>query len=181
MLKTFADRLLFRCALLTVLLQLASAGASAQTSAPWPDDLVNHMTGTWKLEGRIMGRDAHHEVRAEWVLNHQFLNIQEKTAAGAPPSEHRYEASWYLGYDPVSERYVVHLLDLFGGRFSETLGYGTRDGNSIRIVFEYPEGPFHTAYQWSPQDGTWQWIMEQKDKAGKWATFADVKLTRSAH
>jgi hypothetical protein len=164
---------------IALFLALAPVGGGAQTPAPWPDDLVNHMTGTWKLDGKIMGRDAHHEVRAEWELNHQFLNIQEKTAAGAPASEHRYEASWFLGYDPVSERYVVHLLDVFGGRFSETLGYGTRDGNSIRIVFEYPDGPFHTTYRWSPKNDTWQWVMEQKDKAGKWTEFADLKLTRS--
>jgi hypothetical protein len=165
---------------IALFLALAPVGAGAQSPVLWPDELVNHMTGTWKLEGKVMGHDAHHEVRAQWVLNHQFLNIQERTAAGAPASEHRYEANWFLGYDPTSERYVVHLLDVFGGRFSETLGYGTREGDSIRVVFEYPDGPFHTAYRWSPQNDTWQWVMEQKDKAGKWTKFADLKLTRSA-
>ena len=137
------------------------------------------MKGNWALQGKIVGRDAHHEVRAEWVLDHQFLYIHEGTAAGAPSAEHRYEASWYLGYDPVSERYVLHLLDVFGGRFSETLGYGTRDGDSIRFIFEYPDGPFHTTYRWSPQNDSWQWLMEQKDKSGKWTTFADLKLTHA--
>jgi hypothetical protein len=165
---------------IALLLAIAPVGAHAQTSAPWPDDLVDHMTGAWKLQGKVMGRDAHHEVRAEWVLNHQFLRIHEKTEADAPNSEHRYEASWFLGYDPVSERYVLHLLDVFGGRFSEALGYGTRDGNSIRFVFEYPDGPFHTTYRWSAQDHSWEWVMEQKDKAGKWTTFADLKLTRAS-
>lgn len=69
---------------IALLLAIAPVGARAQTSAPWPDDLVDHMTGAWKLQGKIMGRDAHHEVRAEWVLNHQFLSIHEKTAADAP-------------------------------------------------------------------------------------------------
>jgi hypothetical protein len=95
------------------------------------------MIGRWKLEGKIVWRDAHHEVEAEWVLNHQFVRIHEKTEDAAPASEKRYEAIWFLGSDPVSERYVVHLLDVFGGRFSETLGYGTRDGNAIHFVFEY--------------------------------------------
>jgi hypothetical protein len=152
---------------------------SAQSAAEWRDDLVDHMVGTWKLQGAIMGRDAHHEVAAEWVLNHQFLRIHEKTEAGAPGSEKRYEAIWFLGYDPASDRYVLHLLDVFGGRFSETLGYGLRDGNAIRFVFEYPDGPFHTVFQWSPEKGTWQWLMTQKDKDGKWANFGDLKLTRS--
>jgi hypothetical protein len=166
---------------IALLLAIVAAGARAQTSPPWPDDLVDHLTGAWIMHGKVMGQDAHHEVRAEWVLNHQFLSIHEKTAADAPNSEHRYEAHWFLGYDPVSERYVLHLLDMFGGRFSETLGYGTRDGNSIRFVFEYPDGPFHTAYRWSAQDDSWQWVMEQKDKAGKWTPFADLSLTRAAH
>jgi len=156
---------------------MAALRSDAQT-VEWRDDLVDHLTGAWKLEGQVMGRDAHHEVQAEWVLNHQFLRIHEKTDAGAPASEHRYEATWFLGYDPVSERYVLHLLDVFGARFSETLGYGTRDGNAIRFVFEYPDGPFHTTYRWSPEKDTWQWLMEQKNKDGKWTNFADLKLTR---
>ena len=134
--------------LATLLIALPGARSTAQT-AEWHDDLVDHMAGNWKLEGPVMGRAAHHEVQAEWVLNRQFLRIHEKTVAGAPVDEHKYEATWFLGYDPVSERYVLHLLDMFGARFSETLGYGTRDGAAIHFVFEYPDGPFHTAFRWS--------------------------------
>src|ERR1700689_4673787 len=166
--------------LVMFLVALFSVPTIAQAPANWQDELVDRMSGNWKVEGRVLGREAHHEVTAEWVLNHQFLRIHEKTAATAPVSESRYEAFWFLGYDAVSERYVLHLLDVFGGRFSETLGYGTRDGNSIRFLFEYADGPFHTTYRWSPQDDTWQWVMEQKDKAGKWTPFADLKLTRAS-
>jgi hypothetical protein len=145
----------------------APAGSTAQSSAEWRDELADHMIGTWKLEGKIMGRDAHHEVEAAWVLSHRFVRIHETTEDAAPASERRYEALWFLGYDPLSERYVLHLLDVFGGRFSETLGHGTRDR------------PFHTTLQWSPEKDTWQWLMTQKDKDGKWAEFGDLKLTRS--
>jgi len=99
------------------------------------------------------------------------------SAASAPATERRYESIWYLGYDAISERYVLHLMDTFGGRFSETLGYGTRDGNQIKFVFEYPDGPFHTTYLWNEKENSWEWLMEQKDKSGKWGSFADLKLT----
>ncbi len=166
--------------LIVVLVGLGGRALSgAQNLEEWNDALVDHMTGTWKLEGQIMGHAAHHEVQAEWVLNHQFLRIHEKTDLSAPASERRYEAIWFLGYDSVSHRYVLHLLDLFGARFSETLGYGTREGNAIRFVFEYPDGPFHTAYRWAPQSDSWQWLMEQKDKNAKWVSFADLSLKRS--
>ena len=85
----------------------------------------------------------------------------------------------FIGYDETSERYVVHLLDFFGARFSETLGYGTRKDNSVTLVFEYPDGPFHTTWRWLPESSSWQWHLEQKDKGGKWTTFADFTLTRA--
>jgi hypothetical protein len=152
----------------------------AQAPAEWRDSLADHMAGIWKLDGQLMGREAHHEVHADWVLNHQFLRLHEKTAAEAPKSEQPYEAFWFLGYDRVSGRYVLHLMDIFGARYSETLGYGTRDGNQIHFVFDYPDGPFHTTFIWNPQKDTWEWLMEQKGKSGKWTRFADLKLTRVA-
>jgi hypothetical protein len=159
---------------------LAPLHAFAQAPTEWRDDFVDHMAGAWTLTGQVLGREAHHDIQAEWVLNHQFLRLHEKSAVSAPPSERRYEAIWFLGYDSVSERYVLHLFDIFGTRYSETLGYGLRDGNAIRFVFEYPDGPFHTTYRWSPETGTWHWLLEQKDKDGKWTTFADFKLTRAS-
>jgi len=163
----------------TALLLCTARAASAQTGSAWHDDLIDHMAGTWKLEGTMLGKPAHHTVTAEWILNYQFLRLHEVTSADAPASEDRYEAFWFIGYDATSERYAVHLLDIFGGRDSETLGYGTRKDNSIALVFEYPDGPFHTTMRWIPESGTWQWHLEQKDK-GKWSTFADLTLTPTA-
>ena len=166
---------------IALLISVAPVRSRAQSPAEFRDDLVEHMAGTWKVTGQITGHDAHHQIEAEWTLNHQFLRIHEKTEASAPSAEKPYEAIWFLGYDATSERYVLHLFDVFGGRFSETLGYGTRDGNAIRFVFEYPDGPFHTTFTWSPEKDSWQWLMTQKDKNGKWTTFGDLQLTRAPH
>jgi hypothetical protein len=158
---------------------LLSIPIAAQAPAEWKDALVNNLAGSWKLEGTVMGSNAHHDVQVDWVLNHQFLRIEEKTAASAPATERKYDSIWYLGYDPVSERYVLHLMDTFGARFSETLGYGIREGNQIKFVFEYPDGPFHNTYRWNPDQNSWQWLMEQKNKDGKWTPFADLRLTKA--
>jgi len=166
--------------LFIIVMALLQSAAVAQRPAEWHDAVVDQLAGTWNVDGQVMGRDAHHLLQAEWVLNHQFLCLHEKTDANAPSHEQAYEAIWFLGYDPVSERYVLHLMDVFGARFSETLGYGTRDGNRIRFIFEYPDGPFHTTYLWDPERKTWEWLMEQKDKNGKWSQFADLKITRVA-
>lgn len=139
---------------------------------PLHDELLDHLQGQWKVTGIVMGAPREMEITAEWVLNHQFVRLIEKDAT-ATPGKLTYEAQIYIGYDNTSERYVVHWLDIFGGRFSETLGYGTRDGNSIKFNFEYPDGPFHNTFSWNPQENSWRFLLEQKDTAGKWKTFAD--------
>lgn len=55
-----------------------------------------------------------------------------------------------------------------------------REGKQVRFVFEYPDGPFHTVYLWNPDRDTWESMMEQKGKDGKWSAFADLRLTRMA-
>ena len=157
---------------------LVGAAARAQAPPQWKNAFVDHLAGTWKVEGTLVGQQAHHRVVAEWVLNHQFLRMEEKTSADAPKGESPYDAIWFLGYDEVSERYALHLMDIFGAHYSETLGYGTHSGNEIRFVFEYPDGPFHNTMRYDPEKDTWEWLLEQKDKGGKWGSFADLHFTR---
>ncbi len=80
------------------------------------DPLLDKMVGHWTLSGTMVGRPATHDVDVEWVMNHQFLRIHEVDKAGG------YEAMPMIGYDNTSERYVAHWIDVFGGRWSETLG-----------------------------------------------------------
>ena len=138
------------------------------------DPLLDNLVGQWKLKRKIGTRTAENSVTVDWVLNHQFLRIQMKDV-NSPPE---YEAMIFIGYDNASERYVVHWLDLFGGRFSETLGFGVRTGNSIKFVFEYPDGPFHNSFTWYPQTRSWRFLMQNKNKEGKWVTFAEDSLTK---
>jgi uncharacterized protein DUF1579 len=140
------------------------------------DSLVEKLTGDWTMTGRVRGRPAEYSLHAEWVLNHQFLQLRMRDVS-QPPA---YEATVYLGYDNASERYVSHWLDLFGGRFSETLGYGQRAGSAIRFVFEYPDGPFHTTFSWDPAARTWSVLMEDRGAGGVWQEFASYTLRRAS-
>jgi hypothetical protein len=144
---------------------------------PLQDDLLDNLEGQWKLKGDIVGHPGDADLEAAWVLNHQFLRIHEK-GLSVIPGRRLYEAEVYVGYDNASERYVIHWLDIYGGRFSETLGYGTRAGSTIKFVFEYPDGPFHNTFTWNPQDKTWRFLLEQKNATGKWGVFADRTATR---
>jgi hypothetical protein len=141
------------------------------------DALLDNLAGNWKLAGKIASRSADHTVQAEWVLNHQFLRIHEKDTSAAKDESLPYEAIIMVGYDNTSERYVAHWNDVYGGRFSETLGYGTHVGDEIRLVFEYPDGPFRTTFRWLPDSHKWKWLMQSKTKSGQWTDFADMILS----
>jgi hypothetical protein len=141
------------------------------------DALLDNLAGNWKLAGKIAGRSADHTVQAEWVLNHQFLRIHEKDAGPAHDDSLSYEAIIMVGYDNTSERHVAHWNDVYGGRFSETLGYGTPVGDEIRFVFEYPDGPFRTTFRWLPDSHQWKWLMQSKTKSGQWTDFAEMTLS----
>jgi hypothetical protein len=171
----------FAAVLAFVFMLLPNSAISQDLDGPnhvFTDALLDNMTGTWNLTGKVMGRNADHTVEAEWVLNHQFLRIHEKDRNPATTGAVPYEAIVMVGYDNLSERYVAHWTDVYGGRFSETLGYGVRNGNDIRFVFEYPDGPFHTTFRWLPDTHQWTWLMETKNKSGQWAEFATLNLAR---
>lgn len=136
---------------------------------PFQDSLVAQLAGDWSMTGDMRGQAQSYAVQAEWVLNHQFLRFEMKGA--------QYEAVSYIGYDNASERYVAHWIDIFGGRVSETLGYGRREGNSIHFVFEYPDGPFHSDYTLDPKTG-WRIDMTQKSDRGTWRDFAHYRLSK---
>jgi hypothetical protein len=138
------------------------------------DELLDNLVGDWNIHRKFKTRTTESTARAEWVLNHQFLLIQMKDV-NLPP---QYEANIYVGYDNASDRYVAHWIDVFGGRFSETLGYGTRNGNSIKFVFEYPDGPFLNKFTWDSGKKSWTFLMQQKDATGKWVLFAEDTLVR---
>ena len=101
--------------------------------------------GEWKLTRQIRGRSLENTVTVEWVLNHQFLRVHMKDVQKPP----QYEAMVFIGYDNTSERYVVHWIDVFGGRASRLSAAAC--GLVIRsFIFEYPNGPFHNTFTWNP-------------------------------
>jgi hypothetical protein len=104
--------------LFAVLLAAASLDGRGH---PLQDDLLEQLAGSWKLTGTAAGRQAHNDVIAEWVREHQFLRIRFENGP--------YLAHVYLGRENLSDRYLAHWLDVFGGRWSETLGYGRRNGD----------------------------------------------------
>lgn len=80
-----------------------------------PAALLNHLTGVWSLRGTIAGKPTIHDVQAGWVLNHEYVQLQEisrETNASGNPA---YEAIVYIGWDAKAEQFVCLWLDSTSG------------------------------------------------------------------
>jgi len=152
----------------------ATAGPSMPNVSPFQDALVDQLNGPWTATGIAGDHPLSERVFGTWVLHHQFLRLytQESTI--------HYESDLYIGYDSISDRYVAHLLDVFGGRSSETLGYGLRSGDQIQIVFDRPSMSARHTLTWNAKDATWLYLVEVKDHSGKWHTASTKTMKRMA-
>lgn len=139
------------------------------------DAFLDRLTGTWTLTGHVMGDSVTYAADAEWVLKHQFLRLRMEDV-NTPPE---YVAHVYIGYDPEEEEYVAHWLDDFGGRSSQTLGYGQREGEAITFEFDYPDGPFHTTFE-QKNGEAWHVLMRAQQDDGSWSTFAEYDVEPSS-
>ena len=143
------------------------------------DSILDRLVGHWNVERTMQGRTTSSGLQGELVLNHQFLLLHYQQPN--VPSATAYEAMVFIGYDNSSERYVAHWIDVFGGRYSETLGYGIRDANAIRFVFEYPDGPFHNTFTFDPVKGSWTSLMRTKNAKGEWVTFGNEQIVKTSN
>jgi hypothetical protein len=167
-----------RCLPLLALAVGLSFTAAADEPADGPktifrDDLLDHLVGDWKLTRSIRGKQAENTVKAQWVLNHQFLQIHMKDVKDPP----EYEALVYVGYRHADKEYVCHWLDVYGGKFAGA-ARGKRDGNAIAFTFHYDDGPFRNTFVWDPKAKGWHFHMETGGKDGTWKPFADDALRR---
>ena len=151
---------------LTVLFVAFCVPAGAQERA-FNDPFIDQLAGEWTLTRQIRGKEVENSLRAEWVLNHQFLQIHMKDVADPPA----YEAFVYIGYQQSAQRYVAHWMDVFGGKAS-AVGYGKRSGDSIEFAFQYDDGPFYNTFTWDTLGQGWIFKMESVGKDGKRQLFA---------
>lgn len=151
--------------------------ASAQTvdgpKARFDDDLVANLEGKWLLTRQIRGTQVQNRVSANWVLNHQFLQIHMQDVK-EPPT---YEAIVLIGYVHVTRQYVAHWTDTYGGKFS-AIGTGVRSGNTVEFRFDYPEGPFFNTFTWNADAKQWSFRLESQELNGSRRLFALDTLVR---
>lgn len=158
---------------------LVSSSVSAQRTT-FLDTLFDHLIGKWVLQGTIAGKETTHDIIAEWVLGHQYMQLHEISREKNATGEAIYEAIVYIDWDQPSSRYTCLWLDVTGGGglSAQAIGRAERNGDKIPFVFKDSDGSsFHTTFAYDRSTDTWQWLMDNEEN-GKLQPFARVKLSK---
>src|SRR5580658_3120074 len=164
--------------LILAFLVMASFSVSAQQPTQ-REPLLDHLAGSWILQGTIAGRETTHDIESEWVLGHEYLRLhetsREKNAQGQPA----YEAIIFIEWDASSSEYRCLWLDSTsgGGLSPQAIARGKRSGDEITFLFKDNDGSIHTTFAYSKATDTWQWLIDNV-AGGKLSEFARVKLSR---
>ncbi len=138
------------------------------------DTLLDKLTGHWIATGNVGSDSVVYNFSVQWVLNHQFLEMTFADTATKP----EYTAKVFIGYDCQKDKYVIHWIDNFGGAFSETLGYGTKKDQSIKMIFDYPVGQLINTFSYDKKSDQWTSHSVTKDEKENWVTFGHIVLKR---
>jgi hypothetical protein len=145
------------CSLLLVLAVGSTGRCFADEAKDGPsvlfqDSFIENLIGEWDLTRRFPGKMVHNRVSAQWVLNHQFVQLHMIDVESPP----KYEALVLIGYDHTAQEYVAHWCDLFGARYS-AIGRGKLTNVAALGVSLHAYENFAKAAQ--PSLGWFLWAM----------------------
>lgn len=164
----------------TILLVFIFSATAYGQASTFQDPLLDHMTGQWVLAGTIDGQETTHDVTIEWILGHQYIQIQEISREKKANGDAEYEALVFIGQDTKTGGYACQWLDVTGGGGlnPDAFGHALRVGDEIPFLFKAANGSvFRTRLIYQSNTDSWQWQMDGEEN-GAMKPFARVKLTR---
>lgn len=165
--------------LVTVFLASLASFAGVASAQSIDDSLLNHLAGKWVLTGKIAGHEVVHDVTADWVLAHQYIQIHEISRAKKPDGKPDYEAIVYLGWNPGLKQYTCLWLDTTGGNGLVADGFGHADKGQSTLSFRWNDDhgspSLENAFSYDSTHNTWRWQIDNLD-SGRVKHFADLKL-----
>jgi hypothetical protein len=146
---------------------------------PVNSPLLDHLTGHWVLRGTVAGQQTTHDIDAEWVIQHHYVQIHEVAREKDDKGRPKYEALVMVGWIDASKTYTCVWQDVFGGASIESVGVAEPSENKLPFVFKNEKGEvsFHNEFVFEPAANAWEWRMDNIEK-GVAKPFARVKLTR---
>jgi hypothetical protein len=139
------------------------------------------MVGNWVLKGIIDGKETTHDIKNEWVLGHQYIQVKEVSREMNTDGKPSYESIVFISQDQHSKQYSCLWLDNTGngGLSAQAIGHAKENNDTIKFLFKISSNSiFHTSFVYGKDADSWQWLMDGEEN-GKFQSFARVRLTRN--
>ena len=162
-----------------LLVLIPTVSAFSQTTAV-NDSLLDHMVGKWILQGTIGGQETTHDIIADWVLGHQYIQIKETSREKDSEGKPSYDAIVFITWEQKLNLFTCLWLDNTGngGLSPHAAGHENQKGDSLEFVFRITDSnTFHTTFLYDKKSDSWQWQMDNKEN-NVMQPFARVKLTK---
>lgn len=130
--------------------------------------LLARLVGRWTMKGTVRGEPVTNTLTATRTLQGRFVELHMLDAQ-RPPG---YEARVFVGVDPANGRLIAHWMDSFGAAYSVPTATGEARGDTLELLFPYPDGAFRDRFVHDRSRGTWDFHLEAADSTGAWSTFA---------
>jgi hypothetical protein len=157
--------------LLSVALATGLCAQSTATAGSM-DSLLDHLVGRWTMTGSVRGKPATYTLDAARALQGSFVELKMKDVHRPP----EYEARVFIGVDSAQGRYIAHWLDRFGAAYSIPHATGEARGDTLLLLFPYPEGAFRDTFVYDRQRDRWHFRLEAADSGKQWQLFADYQV-----
>jgi hypothetical protein len=143
--------------------------------------LLDRLAGDWVLQGTIAGRQVTHDIRAEWVANHQYLRLHEVSREKTADGKAQYDAFIHIGWNEKKKNYTIIWLDNFWGIDPESIGTATPKENEMLFLWKDEKGEvtFSNDFLYDTKTDSWLWSMDNVAN-GVHKPFGRVKLTRAS-
>ncbi len=139
------------------------------------------MAGKWLLKGTIAGAKTEHDIIAEWVLGHQYIELKETSSGKQADGKPLYDAIIFISRDRLKNQYDCLWLDNTSnsGLANEIIAHAKPKSHEIALLFKFNNNSyFHTTLTYSISTNSWHWLM-CNDENGKITIFADAVMSQS--
>jgi hypothetical protein len=164
---------------LILVLALFAVPVTLAQQPPVSSPLLDHLAGKWLIEGTIAGQSAQHDIDAQWVLDHHYLQIHEVSREKKPNGQPQYEAMVFIAWNEQPKQYSCAWLDVYGGLTVASIGVAPPSDKELAFVFKNEKGEpdFSNDFVYDPKTDSWQNALDNIVNGAR-KPFGRVKLVR---
>jgi len=158
----------------------AAPGADvAAVSRPQNPALMERLVGDWVLTGTIGGENVVHDVDARWVLQGNYVRLNEVSRERDQSGKAAYEAIIYVGWLDSAQHFVCIWLDNTAVAAPGVTCVAAASQDALEFEFRDAQGSLMiaTTFAYHPQSDSWDWRIDNIEN-GRASRFADLTLRR---